>query len=79
MKRLLCMILTGFLLVPSAGCYSAPHAEEEGPSAGTLQPIDLPSQWPEEPIVINDPQPTDAPEDAEPTGEADAQLPEIGG
>ena len=61
MKRLLCMILSGLMLLPAAGCIASPHVQDadEPVVPGTLEPIDLPSQWPEEPIGFDDPIPTD--------------------
>ena len=85
MKRLLCMILSGLMLVPAAGCITAPQAQQpdEPAAAGTLEPLDLPSQWPEEPIGFDDPIPTDLIEIADPqptdAPEAENPLPEVGG
>ena len=63
MKRLLCMILTGLLLISSAACITRkPMPDPEQPAAvGTLEPIELPSAWPEEPLKTDESTPDDSP------------------
>ena len=56
MKRLLCIVLTGMMLLSAAACTSAPHPQAPDSDAGDLfETLDLPSQWPEEPIGFDDP------------------------
>ena len=53
MKRMLFRIVAGLLIVSFAACTaSKPMTSPNEPqAAGTLEPIELPSEWPEEPIV----------------------------
>ena len=69
MKRLLLKLVAGLLIISFAACTaSTPMTTTEEPqAAGTLTPIDLPSEWPEEPDA------TDAPEPINVSGETEAE------
>ena len=80
MKRTLLRIVAGLLLISFAACTTMkPMQQPNTPNAtGTLTPIELPSQWPEEPIVTDPPVvPISEGDDIEPEEPTDLSLPDV--
>lgn len=74
MKRTLYRIVASLLIASFAACTAArPMAQPQNPgAAGTLKPIELPSEWPEKPIVTDTPKEINPPAEGEQT---DVQTP----